>query len=64
MMLHLQLASLWDLRCKRLRERQRRGVMSMAARNRAAIAAASPAAYFERGQKNPRSPSPFVRGTT
>ena len=27
-------------------------------------AAASPAAYRERGQKNPRSPSPLVRGTT
>ena len=35
-----------------------------AARSRSAYAAASPSAYFVRGQKKPRSPSPLVRGTT
>jgi hypothetical protein len=33
-------------------------------RSRSATLAASPGAYFVRGQKNPRKPSPFVRGTT
>ena len=35
-----------------------------ASRSRSAYAAASPSAYFVRGQKKPRSPSPLVRGTT